>query len=69
MAAKNRIQNPGKVLHYYNAPLDLDEDKIKEASHVLIAAVLPLPNVVQGRGCFLITSRGVFRSVEGVCFD
>nr|CAB3253993.1 heterogeneous nuclear ribonucleoprotein L-like [Phallusia mammillata] len=29
-AAKNRIQNPSKVLHYYNAPVDFDEDKMKE---------------------------------------
>ncbi|CAK8680199.1 heterogeneous nuclear ribonucleoprotein L-like [Clavelina lepadiformis] len=29
-AAKNRIQNPSKVLHYYNAPLDFDLEKITE---------------------------------------
>nr|XP_026692528.1 heterogeneous nuclear ribonucleoprotein L-like isoform X1 [Ciona intestinalis] len=29
-AAKNRIQNPAKVLHYYNAPLELNEEKMKE---------------------------------------
>lgn len=28
-AAKNRIQNPAKVLHYFNAPTDLDEGKVK----------------------------------------
>jgi len=27
-AAKNRIQNPSKVLHYYNAPVSFDEGQI-----------------------------------------
>jgi len=27
-AAKNRIQNPSKVLHYYNAPVSFDEEKL-----------------------------------------
>lgn len=29
-AAKNRIQNPARVLHYYFAPLDFDEERMKE---------------------------------------
>uniref|UniRef100_H2YSD6 RRM domain-containing protein n=1 Tax=Ciona savignyi TaxID=51511 RepID=H2YSD6_CIOSA len=29
-AAKNRIQNPSKILHYYNAPLEFSEDKMQE---------------------------------------
>lgn len=27
-AAKNRIQNPSKVLHYYNAPISFDEEQV-----------------------------------------
>lgn len=34
-AAKNRIQNPCKVLHYYNAPLDFDEEKMIEVCNLL----------------------------------
>lgn len=29
-AAKNRIQKPAPVLHYFNAPVELDEEKIGE---------------------------------------
>jgi len=29
-AAKNRIQNPSKVLHYYNAPVNFDEEQVKK---------------------------------------
>ena len=47
-AAKNRIQHPCKVLHYYNAPLDFDEDKMKEVDllimmHCLMLRLCDLP--------------------------
>jgi len=29
-AAKNRIQNPSKVLHYYNVPVSFDEEAVKK---------------------------------------
>jgi len=29
-AAKNRIQNPSKVLHYYNVPVTFDEEAVKK---------------------------------------
>jgi len=34
-AEKNREQNPSKVLHYYNAPTDFDELKMKDICEVL----------------------------------
>lgn len=34
-AAKNRIQKPAPVLHYFNAPVELDEDNVNEVSTVV----------------------------------
>ena len=31
-AEKNREQFPSKVLHYYNAPVDFDQEKINQVS-------------------------------------
>ncbi|PIO59060.1 hypothetical protein TELCIR_19490, partial [Teladorsagia circumcincta] len=37
-AARNRLIFPTKVLHWYNAPVEMDEQKIREAS-ILAGAV------------------------------
>ncbi|XP_077965847.1 heterogeneous nuclear ribonucleoprotein L-like [Styela clava] len=37
-AAKNRIQKPAPVLHYFNAPTDMDEEKTKQLCEELSVA-------------------------------
>lgn len=39
-AAKNRIQHPSNVLHFFNAPLEVTEDNFFEVGAVQLSAVV-----------------------------
>ncbi|XP_074423344.1 LOW QUALITY PROTEIN: heterogeneous nuclear ribonucleoprotein L [Larus michahellis] len=58
-AAKNRIQHPSNVLHFFNAPLEVTEDnfyEVREGTHLPFASSssrLPLPSPFPPSRCLL----------------
>lgn len=53
-AAKNRIQHPSNVLHFFNAPLEVTEDnffEVRKVLGVLSQALLCAPPQLAQRPC------------------